>query len=150
MPIISPEIGLTKPDAGVTVASPAIEPVTTPKTVGLPLRIHSKNAQVKPAHAAAAFVVTKALMAKPLAAKALPALKPNHPNQSNDVPKTTKGKLCGAGTLWSRFFLLPMIKVTANAAIPADVCTTIPPAKSSTPKLRSHPPTPQTQWHIGA
>ena len=97
IPITIAEIGLTNPEAGVMVANPAIEPVTIPNTVGLPLRIHSKNAQLKPAAAAAVLVAIKALTAIPFTASALPALKPYQPNHKSAVPKTTKGRLCGDG-----------------------------------------------------
>ena len=38
--------------------------------------------------AVAVFVLMKALTASSLAASALPALKPNHPNQSSAAPMT--------------------------------------------------------------
>ena len=42
------------------------------------------------AAAAAKWVLTKALVANELAARALPALKPNQPNQSNAAPITVQ------------------------------------------------------------
>src|SRR3989338_10084854 len=97
--IIAPQT-FTNPAAGVIATRPATAPVTIPNIVGLPLNFHSKSAQLKPAAAAAVLVVTKALAAKPLAPKALPALKPNQPNHNNAAPKTVKGILCnGVGLL---------------------------------------------------
>ncbi len=51
--------------------------------------ITSKNIQDKPAAAAAVLVVANAETASVFAAKAEPALKPNHPNQSKPVPIST-------------------------------------------------------------
>jgi hypothetical protein len=93
--MIIAEIAFTNPAAGVMATNPATTPVTQPKTVGFPLNIQSRNAQLKPAAAAAVLVTTKAFTAKPLAASALPALNPNQPNQRSPVPKTIKGTLCG-------------------------------------------------------
>ncbi len=45
--------------------------------------------------AAAAWVATKALVESSPAAKALPALKPNHPNQRMPAPRTVRGRLWG-------------------------------------------------------
>ena len=44
----------------------------------------------------AIMVLAKARAAMPLAARALPALKPNHPNQRRAAPSSTKGTLCGS------------------------------------------------------
>src|SRR5262249_10642192 len=75
-------MGVSKPAAGVTATSPATAPEAAPSTVGLPRELHSVSIQPRAAAAAAVFVVVKAWTARPLAARALPALKPNHPNQS--------------------------------------------------------------------
>src|SRR5208283_4857200 len=95
MPMNKAFIGLTKPQAGVIATSPATAPVTAPRMVGVPLCHHSMIAQVNPAAAVAVLVVTKALAAKPSAANALPALKPNQPNHKSAPPKTANGRLCG-------------------------------------------------------
>ena len=87
-------VTFTKPDAGVMATIPATAPETIPRVVGRPLHIHSNNAQLKPAAAVAVLVTTKALVASPLAASALPALKPKHPNHNKPAPKTVKGILC--------------------------------------------------------
>ncbi len=46
--------------------------------------------------AGASIVLAKASAAMPLAASALPALKPNQPNQSSPAPSSVNG------TLWGR------------------------------------------------
>src|ERR1700758_1217001 len=88
-------IGATKPEAGVIATSPATHPEMAPKTLGFPLRIHSAPAQPKAAAAAAKWVATKALVARLLAAKALPALNPNQPTQSRQAPMRLSTTLCG-------------------------------------------------------
>ena len=90
-------------------------------------------AQLNPAEAAAVLVTTKAFTAKPFAASALPALNPNQPNHNKPVPNTTKGILCGVGIFLSKLVLLPNIIAVTRAAIPALICTTVPPAKSKAP-----------------
>ena len=89
------DIGPTKPAAGVMATSPATAPDAAPSTVGLPRAIHSVNIQPSAAAAAPVLVARKALAARPLAASALPALKPNQPNQSRAAPMTVIGRLCG-------------------------------------------------------
>src|SRR5215475_14159856 len=93
-------MGVTKPAAGVTATSPATAPEAAPSTVGLPRELHSVSIQPRAAVAAAVFVVVKACTASPLAASALPALKPNQPNQSRLAPITVKGRLCGGMGCW--------------------------------------------------
>ena len=51
--------------------------------------------QVKAAAAAAVLVATKALAARPPEVRALPALKPNQPNQSRPAPITTMRDIVG-------------------------------------------------------
>src|SRR4030067_483939 len=87
--------GWTKPAAGVIATSPTTAPVAAPSTEGLRL-IQPRIIQVKAAEAAAVLVATKALEASPPAVSALPALKPNHPNQSRAAPSTTIGMLLGS------------------------------------------------------
>ena len=52
-------------------------------------------------------------------AKALPPLKPNHPNQINKVPRAAKGKLCPPGKLIPALNLptLGPMMITAAKAI---------------------------------
>ena len=66
--------------------SPATTPEQVPRIEGLPRVIHSIAAHVSPPAAAAKCVAQKALAAKPLAFKALPALKPNQPTHSMAAP----------------------------------------------------------------
>ena len=93
-------------------------------------------------------VLTKAWAATALAASAEPALKPNQPNQSNPVPSPTKATLCGTVFSPGANLREPTTQTEARAAKPALVCTTMPPAKSSTPHLARKPP-PQIQCTIG-
>ena len=95
------EPGLTKPAAGVIETRPATAPVAAPSRVGLPPVAHSVNIQVRAAAAAAVLVVTNATAAKPSAASALPALKPNQPTQRSEAPMTLNGRL------WGIMFSLP-------------------------------------------
>src|SRR5688500_223251 len=88
-PIRTAAAGPTKPEAGVMVARPAIVPVTAPTRLGLPNLIHSIAIQTRVAVAADKCVTSSAIPASPPALKALPALKPNQPTQSNDAPTIT-------------------------------------------------------------
>src|SRR5262245_59368047 len=90
-----PEIGRTNPQAGVIATSPATAPDAVPRTVGFPRDHHSAPIQASAAAAAPVFVAAKAFTATPEASRALPALKPNHPNQSSPAPITVSGRLCG-------------------------------------------------------
>src|ERR1700684_2758256 len=88
--------GVTYPAAGVIATSPATAPAVAPTTLGTPLCAHEIVSRVSPATAAAVFVLTNALVASPLAASALPALKPNQPNHRSAQPRTTIGMSCGS------------------------------------------------------
>src|SRR5215831_3624479 len=94
-PITIEAMGVTKPAAGVTATRPATAPDAAPSTVGLPRDDHSVNIQASAAEAVAVLVVVKACPARPLAASALPALKPNQPNHRSPAPITVSGRLCG-------------------------------------------------------
>jgi hypothetical protein len=63
--------------------------------VGFPFPAHSLNIQVSTAAPVAVLVLTKATVARPFAANALPALKPNQPTHRSPAPVTTKGTLWG-------------------------------------------------------
>src|SRR3990170_2816531 len=93
-------MGQTKPEAGVIATRPATAPEAAPSTVGLPRLSHSVNIQPSAAAAAPVLVATNALAASPLASSALPALKPNPPNQSSAAPITVIGRLCGCIGWW--------------------------------------------------
>src|SRR3954454_1546806 len=95
IPIMMPGKGLTKPEAWVMATRPATQPEIEPSTLGLPASIHSTAIEARVAEAAAKWVATKALVASPLAARALRALKPNQPTQRRDAPITLMTRLCG-------------------------------------------------------
>src|ERR1700683_1703311 len=94
-PISSADIGCTKPEAGVMATSPATAPEIAPRALGLPFLIHSARAQARAAAAVAKCVLTKALVASPLAATAEPALNPNHPTHSMHAPIKLRTTECG-------------------------------------------------------
>jgi ammonia channel protein AmtB len=71
------------------IVIPATIPVTIPKTLGLPKRIHSITIQVKEPAAALICVTNIAIPAEPSAANALPALNPNQPTHNIPAPVTT-------------------------------------------------------------
>src|SRR6516165_4931446 len=152
MPITKAPIGPTKPDAGVMATRPATAPEQMPTTVGLHLSDHSTTIQVKPATAVAICVTSIAMPACMPAVTAEPALKPNQPTQSSEAPMKVSTMLC-AGPVSLR---LPSMMAHIRPATPALICTTVPPAKSSTftqaaslPELKI-PSGPQTQCAIGA
>ena len=74
---------------------PATAPEARPTPETLPWRMSSMRAQVAAAAAGAKKVLAKAKAASPLAASALPPLKPSQPNQSSPAPRMAKGTLCG-------------------------------------------------------
>src|SRR5258705_4832657 len=88
-------IGLTNPDAGVMATRPATAPEMPPSALGLPFPIHSAPIHPRAAAAAAKCVATNALVARPEAPRALPALKPNQPTHSRQAPIKLSVKLCG-------------------------------------------------------
>ena len=93
--MIMAPVGVTKPLAGVMVASPATAPEQRPKTDGRPRITRSKAPQVSRPASALKVVAVKALAAILSAATALPALNPYHPNHSMPVPTMHKTMLCG-------------------------------------------------------
>ena len=94
-PMTRADMGCTKPEAGVMATSPATAPEMAPRALGLPLRIHSATLQPMAAAAVAKWVLTKALVARPLAATAEPALKPNQPTHSRQAPMKLRTTECG-------------------------------------------------------
>src|SRR5579862_4264255 len=94
-PIISADIGLTNPAAGVIATRPATDPEIAPSTLGFPLRNHSAALHPIAAAAAPKCVATNALVASVPAASALPALNPNHPTHSRHAPMKLSTTLCG-------------------------------------------------------
>ena len=70
-------------------------------------------------------LIAKLIAASAFALKAEPALKPNQPNHSIPAPNSTNGIFTG----WSVLLILrPITIAPVRAAIPADICTTVPPA----------------------
>ena len=65
-PISSAGIGLTNPEAGVIATSPATAPEMPPRALGFRCRIHSAHIQPRAAAAAAKWVATNALVARPM------------------------------------------------------------------------------------
>src|SRR5918995_1043345 len=142
--------GVTNPAAGVMATRPATAPTAAPRTDGVPRWSHLIVTQVMAAMAAAVLVVTKAVAAMPLAPSADPALKPNHPNHRSAAPRTVIGTSCGSVAGSISPVRATMNSAATSAAIPLDRGTTVPPAKSSTPKPNSQPSGDHTQWAIGA
>src|SRR5215471_15310063 len=149
-PVTMAASGATKPDAGVIATRPATAPDAAPNMVGFPVLIHSATIQPNAASDAAVCVATNALVARPPADNAEPALNPNQPTQSIDAPMTANGRLCGGVGTFPKPTRLPMIRTATSAEIPELICTTVPPAKSSAPILRRKPPTPHTQCARGS
>ena len=75
---------------------PGHRPVAAPIVVTLPVAAAPRPSTPSTAAAAPSCVFTNALDASPLAASALPALNPNHPNHRSPAPRITNGTLCGA------------------------------------------------------
>src|SRR5260370_12602566 len=111
---------------------PATAPEQIPSTVGLPFMIHSTIIQVKPAVAVAVCVTSIAMPACRPALTAEPALKPNQPTHSREAP------IIVSTTLWAGpvSVRLPSMMAAISPAVPELTCTTVPPAKSSTLKLK--------------
>src|SRR5713226_3979907 len=89
------DIGLMKPAAGVMATSPTTIPVAAPIAVAFFVRVRSRIVQTTSVAVGASIVLTKASAADLFAARALPALKPNHPNQSRHAPSSGKGTFGG-------------------------------------------------------
>src|SRR5262249_17620022 len=144
------DIGLTKPDAGVIATSPATAPDAAPSIVGFPVFSHSATIQPKAASDAAVCVATNALVARPPALRADPALNPNQPTHNIAAPTTANGRLWGGVGTVPNPTRFPMMSTATNAEIPELIWTTVPPAKSNAPIVRSQPPVPHTQWASGS
>src|SRR5262245_10605768 len=95
-PRMSPLIGPTKPAAGVMATSPTTMAVAQPTAVGFLDRAMSSSIHTMSVAAGASIVLVNASAAMPLAATALPALKPNQPNHSTPAPSSVNGMLCGS------------------------------------------------------
>src|SRR6185295_5011743 len=88
-------IGPTNPAAGVIATRPTTIAVAQPTAVGRFVRTASSSVHTTSVPAGASIVEVNASAAIPLAASALPALKPNHPNQRTPAPSSVNGTLCG-------------------------------------------------------
>src|SRR5687768_12578161 len=142
------DVGETKPAAGVITTRPTTIAVAAPTAVARLVRSASSAIQTHSAAIGASIVVANACPAPALADSALPALKPNQPKYSSAAPSSANGTLCGSIACRPKSFRFPTTIAATSAATPALMCTTVPPAKSSTPSLESQPP-PQTQCAIG-
>src|SRR5579885_295143 len=145
---------LTNPDAGVMVARPATMPDAAPSTLGLPFNSHSRTVQLNAAAAAEKCVDANALAASVPALKALPALKPNQPTHNNPAPMREYTTLCGIIGSRGQPSRRPSTSAQTRADTPELMCTTVPPAKSSTGILPPNaqlnsPPLPHIMWHNG-
>src|SRR3954462_6044047 len=87
-PMMIAYIGVVKPAAGVITTRPATAPEIAPSTVGFPPFIHSMSIQPTAAAGAGRGGVTNALLPRPPADRAEPALKPNQPTHSRAAPIT--------------------------------------------------------------
>src|SRR5208282_4739461 len=94
-PMARAGIGATNPAAGVIATSPATAPEIAPRALGRPFLIHSAMLQLMAAAAVAMCVATNALVARALAASALPALKPNQPTHKRHAPMKLNTRECG-------------------------------------------------------
>src|SRR5437762_12875086 len=123
-------VGSTYPQPGVITTRPPTAPEQNPRTLGLPRSAYSSIAQVNEATAVARVVVMSAFAAIPSGARALPALKPYQPTQSNPVPTMQSTMLWGAmiSFLNPRRWLRRMQRTSADN--PEDMCTKVPPATS--------------------
>ena len=117
----------------MTATSPATAPVTMPSSEGLPLAIHSTNIQASAAAAVATNELAIASTAPPEASRLEPALKPNQPTQSSEAPIMLKVSECGAIRSLPKPMRLPSSSAPTRPAMPALMCTTVPPAKSIAP-----------------
>src|SRR5260370_24900466 len=154
-PIASAGIGPTNPAAGVIATSPATAPEIAPSALARPFLIHSAALQLNAAAAAAKCVATNALVASELDASALPALNPNHPTHSKQAPMKLSTRLCGGIGCLGYPIRLPRYSAHTSAETTGEMCTTVPPAKSSVGNFPpseafSSPPFPHSMCASGA
>src|SRR3989449_3272881 len=121
-------MGPTYREAGVIATRPQTAPTAIPTADGFFFLTQSVSIQLTAAPAAAKFVTTSAFTAKAFAARALPALKPNQPNQSTEAPKMTYGMLFGRLSKRSIPWRRPMTSAAATADTHAAEWTRWPPA----------------------
>jgi tRNA pseudouridine(55) synthase len=148
-PMISAPPTPAEPEAGVIATRPATAPEAPPMRVALLYTICSAINQPITPSAAATLVIRNALPATPSAATSEPALNPNQPNHSRVAPSTERTGEKGFMAAVPYPFLLPRSIATTKPATPALICTTVPPAKSISPKFNVSPP-PHAQCVTGA
>src|SRR5258708_351531 len=154
-PITSAGIGPTNPAAGVMATSPATAPEIAPSALALPFLNHSAALQLSAAAAAPKCVATNALDAHEPAASALPALNPNQPTHNRHAPMKLSTRLCGGIGCFGYPVRFPKYSAHTSAETPEEMCTTVPPAKSSVGNFPpseafSSPPLPHTMCASGA
>src|SRR2546426_230051 len=98
---------------------PQTAPTAIPTADGFFFLTQSVSIQLTAAPAAAKFVTTSAFTARAFAARALPALNPNHPNQRTEAPRITYGMLFGRLSKRSTPFRRPITSAAATAETPA-------------------------------
>lgn len=100
IPVVMPRAtlahGVMKPEAGVAATRPEMHPEHQPTMDHLRARRQSRMVQVMAANMAVMLLFQHAMVARKLAPKADPPLKPSHPNHSNTVPRVMRD------TLWGR------------------------------------------------
>ena len=79
-----------------------------------------------------------AIPSPPLAPKAEPALKPNHPTHNIEAPIIVSIGLCGGVIDFGKPLLLLSVSAVTKAAVTAVACTTMPPAKSIVAKMTKY------------
>ncbi len=93
--------------------------------MGFRVVAHSTAIQATPANDAARSVLMNAAAVVASTRNSLPALKPYQPNHRSPVPRATRGMLWGPVSCTRR---RPTYSTEASAAMPAMLCTTMPPA----------------------
>ena len=135
--------GEMKPAAGVMATNPATAPVAVSRAPGR-LFHQDSSIHVRAALAALVFVATNADEASPPEVRALPALKSNQPNQRSPARRTTMGTLCGSMAPPRTEYY-----ATGKSERPAQMCTTVSPAKSRAPSVNNQSTEPHTQCATG-
>src|SRR5688572_32903033 len=111
-----------------------MQPESAPSSDGLPLIAHSANIHDTAAAAVATKVFIMASAAPPLASRLEPALKPNQPTQSRQAPMNVIIRECGGIRSLPCPTRLPTSNAPTSPAMPALICTTVPPANSIAPQ----------------
>jgi hypothetical protein len=99
--------------------------------------------------APASWVLMNACAATALACSPSPALNPNQPNHKIPAPMTVSGIECGKVCPLGQLRRRPTTSSMATTAVPAEACTTMPPAQSCAPSEASQPPGLHSQCTMG-